>query len=127
MTMKYSRLYIVLISLFLGALTSQAQVARRPAARPAAKAAPKVVKPAPVVPTAEDLNFAKLLQSTAKVMFIDSLVTDADDVLKHIPLSSSCGKISIKNIVINVINRKFLILIHHYHELSLWIFSSTYC
>ena len=96
MTMKYSRLYIVLISLFLGALTSQAQVARRPAARPAAKAAPKVVKPAPVVPTAEDLNFAKLLPSTAKVMFIDSVVTNEDDFLKHIPLSSSCGKISIQ-------------------------------
>lgn len=96
MTMKYSRLYIVLISLFLGALTSQAQVARRPAARPAAKAAPKVVKPAPVVPTAEDLNFAKLLPSTAKVMFIDSIVTNDNDFLKYIPLSSSCGKISIQ-------------------------------
>lgn len=96
MTMKYSRLYIVLISLFLGTLTSQAQVARRPAARPAAKAAPKVVKPAPVVPTAEDLNFAKLLPSTAKVMFIDSIVTNDNDFLKYIPLSSSCGKISIQ-------------------------------
>lgn len=96
MTMKYSRLYIVLISLFLGALTSHAQVARRPAARPAAKAAPKVVKPAPVVPTAEDLNFAKLLPSTAKVMFIDSIVTNDNDFLKYIPLSSSCGKISIQ-------------------------------
>ena len=96
MTMKYSRLYIVLISVFLGVLTSQAQVARKPAARPAAKAAPKVVKPAPVVPTAEDLNFAKLLPSTAKVMFIDSVVTNEDDFLKHIPLSSSCGKISVK-------------------------------
>ncbi len=94
--MKYSRLYIVIISLFLGVLTSQAQVARKPAVRPAAKAAPKVVKAAPVVPTAADLNFAKLLPSTAKVMFIDSLVTNDNDFLKYIPLSSSCGKISIK-------------------------------
>ena len=82
--MKYSRLYIVIISLFLGVLTSQAQRPKVPV-----KAAPKVAKPAPVVPTAEDLNFAKLLPSTAKVMFIDSLVTNEDDFLQHIPLSSS--------------------------------------
>lgn len=93
--MKYSRLYIAIFSIFLGVLTSQAQRPKAPVAKAAIKAA-KGAKPAPVIPTAEDLNFAKLLQSTAKVMFIDSLVTDADDVLKHIPLSSSCGKISIK-------------------------------
>ena len=93
--MKYSRLYIAIFSIFLGVLTSQAQRPKAPVAKAAVKAA-KGAKPAPVIPTAEDLNFAKLLQSTAKVMFIDSLVTDADDVLKHIPLSSSCGKISIK-------------------------------
>ena len=105
--MKLSRLYIVIISLFLGVLTSQAQrpVAKAPAVKapvakapvkPAVKAAAKGAKPAPVIPTQEDLNFAKLLPSTAKVMFIDSLVTDENDFLKHIPLSSSCGKISIK-------------------------------
>ena len=93
--MKYSRLYIAIFSFFLLVLTSQAQRPKAPVAKAAVKAA-KGAKPAPVIPTAEDLNFAKLLQSTAKVMFIDSLVTDADDVLKHIPLSSSCGKISIK-------------------------------
>ena len=93
--MKYSRLYIAIFSIFLGVLTSQAQRPKAPVAKAAVKAA-KGAKPAPIIPTAEDLNFAKLLQSTAKVMFIDSLVTDADDVLKHIPLSSSCGKISIK-------------------------------
>ena len=93
--MKYSRLYIAIFSIFLGVLTSQAQRPKASVAKAAVKAA-KGAKPAPVIPTAEDLNFAKLLQSTAKVMFIDSLVTDADDVLKHIPLSSSCGKISIK-------------------------------
>ena len=96
MTMKYSRLYIALLSLFLGISASQAQVARPAKAPVRAKAAAKAAKPAPVVPTAEDLNFAKLLPSTAKVMFIDSLVTDENDFLKHIPLSSSCGKISIK-------------------------------
>ena len=90
--MKYSRLYIALLSLFLGVSTSQAQVTRRPAA----KAAAKVAKPGAVVPTAEDLNFAKLLPSTAKVIFIDSLVTNDNDFLKYIPLSSSCGKISIQ-------------------------------
>ena len=92
--MKYSKIYIVLISLFLGVLTSQAQVAR--AVKPVAKAPAKAAKPAPVVPTAADLNFAKLLPSTAKVMFIDSMVVNENDLLKHIPLSSSCGKISIK-------------------------------
>ena len=105
--MKLSRLYIVIISLFLGVLTSQAQrpVAKAPVAKPAVakapvklavKAAAKGAKPAPVIPTQEDLNFAKLLPSTAKVMFIDSLVTDENDFLKYIPLSPSCGKISIK-------------------------------
>ena len=93
--MKYSRLYIAIFSIFLGVLTSQAQRPKAPVAKAAVKAA-KGAKPAPVIPTAEDLNFAKLLPSTAKVMFIDSLVTDENDFLKHIPLSSSCGKISIK-------------------------------
>ena len=88
--MKYSRLYIALLSLFLGVSTSQAQVAR------AVKAPVKAAKPGAVVPTPEDQNFAKLFPSTAKVMFIDSLVANESDFLKHLPLSSSCGKISIK-------------------------------
>lgn len=81
--MKYSRLYIALFSLFLGISASQAQVAR-----PA--------KPGAVVPTHEDMNFARLFPATAKVMFIDSLVANESDFLKYLPLSSSCGKISIK-------------------------------
>jgi len=88
--MKYSRLYIALLSLFLGVSTSQAQVAR------AVKTPVKAAKPGAVVPTPEDQNFAKLFPSTAKVMFIDSLVANESDFLKHLPLSSSCGKISIK-------------------------------
>lgn len=88
--MKYSRLYIALLSLFLGVSTSQAQVARAP------KAPAKAAKPGAVVPTPEDMNFAKLFPATAKVMFIDSLVANESDFLKHLPLSSSCGKISIK-------------------------------
>ena len=88
--MKHSRLYIALLSLFLGGATSQAQVAR------AHKAPVKAAKPGTVVPTTEDLNFAKLFPATAKVMFIDSLVTNESDFLKHLPLSPSCGKISIK-------------------------------
>ena len=63
--MKYSRLYIALLSLFLVVSTSQAQVAR------AVKAPVKAAKPGAVVPTPEDQNFAKLFPSTAKVMFID--------------------------------------------------------
>ena len=88
--MKHSRLYIALLSLFLGVATSQAQVAR------AHKAPVKAAKPGAVVPTTEDLNFAKLFPATAKVMFIDSLVANESDFLKHLPLSPSCGKISIK-------------------------------
>lgn len=84
--MKHTKLYITLFSLFLGMATSQAQVARQKAKAP--------VKAPAVVPTAEDLNFAKLLPSTAKVMFIDSLVVNEKDLLQYLPLSSSCGKIS---------------------------------
>ncbi len=88
--MKYSRLYIAIFSLFLGLSTAQAQVARAP------KAPVKAAKPGAVVPTNEDLNFAKLFPSTAKVMFVDSLIANESDFLSHLPLSSSCGKISMK-------------------------------
>lgn len=85
--MKHTKLHIALFSLFLGVSASQAQVARKaPAAKPA--------KVPAVVPTAEDLNFAKLLTSTAKVLFVDSMVVDENNVLQNLPLSSSCGNIS---------------------------------
>lgn len=85
--MKHTKLHIALFSLAIGLSTAQAQVARPKSAKPVAKA------PA-VVPTAEDMNFAKLLPSTAKVLFVDSMVVDEGNLLQNLPLSSSCGKIS---------------------------------
>lgn len=87
-TMKYTKLHIALFSLFFG-LTTQAQIARP-------LKTPKPGKAPAVIPTPEDLNFAKLLTSTAKVMFVDSLVVDENDFIQNLPLSSSCGKISMK-------------------------------
>lgn len=86
--MKYTKLHIALFSLFFG-LTTQAQIVRP-------LKTPKPGKASAVIPTPEDLNFAKLLTSTAKVMFVDSMVVDENDFIQNLPLSSSCGKISMK-------------------------------
>lgn len=41
--------------------------------------------------------FKSMLPATAKVMFIDSIVVDKNDFLKHVPLGKEAGTISISN------------------------------
>ncbi len=58
----------------------------------------KQVKKVQVVeaePTVEELTFESLLPSTAKVMFIDSMVVNTEDMAHHMALSTSCGTIQI--------------------------------
>ena len=54
-------------------------------------------------PTVEELTFESLLPSTAKIMFIDSIVVNQEDMAKHIALSSSCGniEIAVKDSILN--------------------------
>ncbi|MDO4159659.1 MAG: hypothetical protein Q4D41_04310 [Prevotellaceae bacterium] len=44
-------------------------------------------------PQPEDMIFEDMLPSTAKIMFIDSLVTDKSDYLDHIPLNKESGNV----------------------------------
>lgn len=63
----------------------------------------KKVQPVVVEPTEEEIAFENLLPATAKVMFIDSVVVNVEDVAKHMPLSRSCGNIEVtkKDSVLN--------------------------
>lgn len=42
----------------------------------------------------EELLFENMLESTQRVFFIDSIVVDKEDFIKHIPLPRECGSIS---------------------------------
>lgn len=42
----------------------------------------------------EELLFENMLESTQRVFFIDSIVVDKEDFIKHIPLPRECGAIS---------------------------------
>lgn len=55
----------------------------------------KTTKPAKTesVVSREEINYANLLPSTAKLMFIDSIVVDIENIYDHISLPNSCGKI----------------------------------
>ena len=44
-----------------------------------------------VQPSAEDLLYENMLESTQRVFFIDSIVVDQDDFIRHIPLPKECG------------------------------------
>lgn len=61
------------------------------------KAKAKVKKVVEVVPekTPEEKLFEELLPSTAKVMFIDSVVVDKSEFLKILPLASEMGSIAV--------------------------------
>ena len=41
--------------------------------------------------SAEDLLYENMLESTQRVFFIDSIVVDQDDFIRHIPLPKECG------------------------------------
>jgi len=61
------------------------------------KSKAKAKKVVVVVPekTPEEKLFEELLPSTAKIMFIDSVVVDKAEFLKRLPLASEMGKVSV--------------------------------
>lgn len=83
--MKINSIITAVAALFLLAPSTAGAQNRRKAA----KKAPVTV----VQPTKEELRFANLLPSTAKVMFVDSIVVDKADMPKHIALSHSSGSL----------------------------------
>lgn len=77
---KRMRRYAILLWAFLLIGTAGADAQRRKVA----------VKKAEVV---EDPRIAQMLAAIQQVMFIDSMVVDKADFVKHIPLSAECGKL----------------------------------
>ncbi len=72
------------------------------------KKSPAVQKPKEPIQkvTSEGLKLYKsLLPATAKVMFIDSVVVDKDDFLKHVPLGKEAGKLMTKNPKADIANQ----------------------
>lgn len=75
----------ILLLLFLFTAGMQAQRGRRPVAKAAAVSAPGLKL------------FKSMLPATAKVMFIDSVVVEKNDFLKHVPLNQESGTIKVSN------------------------------
>lgn len=57
------------------------------------KASTKKATPVVVESTPEELNYANLLPATARLMFIDSVVVDIDNIYDGINIASSCGEL----------------------------------
>lgn len=57
------------------------------------KASTKKAAPVVVESTPEELNYANLLPATARLMFIDSVVVDIDNIYDGINIASSCGEL----------------------------------
>lgn len=80
------RTYILLLAaLMLAPTASQAQRRKR-------KAAP-APKPVVVEETPEERLFKTMLPSTAKVLFVDSVVVDRDSFLTAVPLNREAGRV----------------------------------
>ena len=75
---------IILMMLISACVSTQAQKQRR-VKRPAVKVESK--------PSPGEKLYASMLSSTAKIMFIDSLVVDRDSFLTKIPLNKESGEI----------------------------------
>ncbi len=58
-----------------------------------AKKKKKAPQPKKVEVVEEDPRIAQMMSATQKVVFIDSIVADANDFMQHIPLSKECGQI----------------------------------
>lgn len=80
--------------------TANASAQKKKTAKPkAAKTVVKpvakpVAKPAVTEPSAENLLYENMLESTQSVLVIDSIVVAKDEFLKYIPLPKECGTIS---------------------------------
>lgn len=53
----------------------------------------KVVKKPKIEEVVEDPRITQMLSSMQKIMFIDSMVVNKNDFVRHIPLSADCGKL----------------------------------
>lgn len=82
---KSGSLYLLLV-LFTLSITSQAQNRRR-------TAKPKVAEVKVETPDPADVLYESMLSSTARILFVDSVVTDKKDFLNKIPLNSESGRI----------------------------------
>ena len=100
---------IVGVLLFTIAISSMAQ--NRKTVR---KSSP-VSKPVVVEETPAERLFKSMLSGTAKVMFIDSIVTDKDSFLSQIPLNSEAGKLS-----------SYEDFFHHKTEIPLGVFANEF-
>ena len=81
--MRTSRIIILLLVL---TLSSAVYAQKRKGRTTRTKAAPVVVEESP-----EEILFKSMLPATAKVMFIDSIVVDKKDFLRHLPLFNQPG------------------------------------
>lgn len=84
---------IILIS--IAALMATPVTAQRNKAKAKAKA--KTTKTVKAEPTPGEKLFRQMLDATAKVMFIDSVVVDKADFLAHLPLPAEAGTVAIAN------------------------------
>lgn len=78
----------LLFALLLTVALSATALAQR--SKKKKKAAPP---PKKVEVVEEDPRIAQMMSATQKVVFIDSIVADANDFMRHIPLSAECGQI----------------------------------
>lgn len=78
--------HCLLIILIISCISLQAQKQRL-------KTWKKNVIKSEVEPSVEDKQYASMLPSTSKIMFIDSLVVDKDSFITKIPLNSESGKV----------------------------------
>lgn len=76
--------YILLLTLLLTVAIGASAQRRKGKGKP--KPAPVVVQESP-----QDIMFKSMLSSTAKVMFIDSMVVDKDSFMQKLPLNSESG------------------------------------
>lgn len=82
--MLYSKkICLALLLLLLSAPMMLAQKARKTAAKPSVTV---------TEPSQEELNYANLLPSTARLTFVDSVVVSIGDVYDNLHISPSCGK-----------------------------------
>lgn len=81
---------LLIIILALVFCTSSSYAQKRKKAKPAEKKEVVVIEKTP-----QELLYEELLPSTAKVMFIDSVVVDKNSFLSQLPLSNDMGNISI--------------------------------
>ncbi|MBR1449051.1 MAG: hypothetical protein IJ588_09970 [Prevotella sp.] len=86
------RLTILLLALLMLGTAAEAQRNKRVTRKPA--------KPVVV----EDPRIAQMLAATQQIMFIDSMVVDKADFVRHLPLSAECGTLEMKDSLMQFTN-----------------------